>query len=51
MTGKDLEREVRYAIDKVMRTRLIQDEFEADRYQEFLDAITHEVMTVFWTAD
>lgn len=41
-----MEREVRYAVDKVLRTQLIQHEFAADKYQELLDDITTEVMSV-----
>lgn len=52
MTGKDIPKEVRYAVDIVLRKRIIhQTYFEPERYAKLLDEITTEVMAVIWTAD
>lgn len=52
MTGKDTPKEVRYAVDSVLRKRIVhQTYFQPERYATLLDEITTEVMGVIWTAD
>lgn len=55
MTGKNLEREVRYALDKVLRGHGHGPEADgtlgAARYADLLDAATAEILDVVWAAD
>lgn len=51
MTGKSLPFEVRYAIDTVLRKRMMHTSDFVTRYDELLDEITAEVMSVIWQAD
>lgn len=52
MTGKNLEKEVRFAVDKVLRNRgYDQHAADAAIYAETLDEITTEVMSCVWQAD
>lgn len=52
MTGKNLPREIRYAIDTVLRNRGYDDHAaDAELYSEMLDEVTARVMDQVWQAD